>query len=559
VALLIRSFFDILTGDTQVSIGPWSICAVLVAISLSRTGFYFLMIAIHLTTRFACSALLRQNLFEHILNQPGAISLPESPGETVSRFRGDAELVGRFVWNMPFLVSSALFTVYAVIVMMRTNSRITLLVFVPLLAVVVLCRFFFRFIGRYADANREATGKVTGFIGEIFGGVEAVKVAHSEQRMVRRFEDLSNVRLSATIKDRLFNQLLSALWDNINSIATAGIFLLAAQYMKAGSFTVGDFSLFVFYLNFFVHIVFQFGGNLAFYKRISICIKRLLVLMKKAPQDRLVKPVPIYIRSDLPELPAYEKTEKDHLDHLAVRGLTYSHGTTNRGIRNIDLSLSRGSFTVVTGRIGSGKSTLLRVLLGLLPKESGDITWNEETVTDPSSFMILPRVAYTPQIAKLFDDTLRNNILLGLDADEKETNQAIRSAVLEKDVVELDKGLDTLVGTKGVKLSGGQQQRTAAARMFIRNPELLVFDDLSSALDVETEKVLWERIFQDEEACDTTFLVVSHRKEALKRADHIIVLKDGTIDGEGPLETLLVNNDEMRAIWEGNIELVGNT
>jgi ATP-binding cassette subfamily B protein len=437
--------------------------------------------------------------------------------------------------------------------MFSINPGVTFFVFLPFTFAVILVNISRNKLTTLRRERRKATGIVTGTINEIFSSISSIKVASAESNILRHFTEVNRDRGEKAIKDEFFGAFLSAIRVLLISFAISIMLLLIANPMQTGAFTVGDFALFIYLLEWVTGFVNYLGESIARYFRTKVSYERMIKLMQGStqavPKKDIIKHRNIYLKDDFPTIRSPTKESSDFLHLMTINGLSYQFPSSTRGIFNINLSLKKGTLNVITGRVGSGKTTLLQTILGLLPRDKGEIRWNGSIVEDPHTFFIPPRTAYTAQVPNLFSDSIKENLLFGMEEENDKIENSLRLAVVDTDVSSFDKGLDTVIGPKGIKLSGGQKQRLAAARMFLRDPELVVFDDLSSALDVETEERLWTQLF--EESSSRTYLVVSHRPAVLKRADNIIVLKNGEIVGQGKLDEL-DKCDEMQNLWEGD-------
>ncbi len=550
LALITREIFDQLTGVPSLEFNIWTLVWLIPVMYLvqliTEITFSLFVWRFNLMNKI----LLRKNMIKGVFKQPGADALEKSPGEAISRFRGDTEEAVWFTSLIGDINAFFMFAVIAFVLMYKIDAAVTLVVFFPFIIVVTIINKSSKKLTKYRRAARRASGRVTGAVGENFGAIQAIKVASAEKNVLNHFENLNNERRISAVKDSALSAILRSTGRIVVSISTGVILLLVGSKMQAGSFTFGDFTLFIFLLNWLTGFIRFLGEFLAWFQRNRVSYERMLRIMRGKsafPDEKeLMAITPLYLREEYPEIKARKLVDK--FEKLKVENLSYIFEGTDNGIKNINFEIERGTFNVIVGRIGSGKTTLLRTVLGLLPKQSGEIYWNNEPIEDPSNFLVSPKIAYTSQIPILFSTSIKDNILMGLNEERVDFNKAIDFANVKGEIDSFEKKENTKVGPKGILVSGGQKHRIAAARMFVREPEILIFDDLSSALDVKTEEELWKKLFSNSES---TFLVTSHRKYVLNRADKIIILKDGMIHDIGTIKELLERSEEMRNLWEG--------
>jgi ATP-binding cassette subfamily B protein len=507
-------------GDTTTTY--W--CAAAVAVSeLVR------MIAIHYGALIWTAAwvhmqtLLRANLLaaQMASGGPEAGRPIASAGAAITHFRDDTEDVANFVDGMIDVSGGLVFTVFAGIALGAADARAAAVLLLPLVGVAVATRTLDNRIKVYRAADREATEEVTGLVGDVMAAATTVKVNNAVDPLLARLKTLVDERRETAVRDRVLDESVQAFSQGAADVGLGLVLLVSASAIASGAFGLGDLALFTAYLGWLSFLPRMIGRVLARRKQAGVAFDRMrkLVADEHAPNTTRSRSLPVGTRDERVR-PTIERAERTPLERLDVVGLG-ARLEGGGGVMDVSFSMKRGDFVVVTGPVGSGKSTLLRALVGLLPHAelSGEVCWNGVVVEDRASFFVPPNAAFLSQVPQLISDSVADNVGLGPVTDEA-LAKALDLAAITVDIALMPDGVATLIGPRGLRLSGGQRQRLATARALVHAPELVVLDDLSSALDVETEVELWRNLAE----AGMTVLAVSHRAVAFERADQVITL-----------------------------------
>lgn len=497
-----------------------AVCEVVRMAAIHVAAVTWTQVWVHMQT------LLRANLLaaQMASGGPDAGRPVASAGEALTHFRDDVEDVTMFVDGLVDVSAGLVFTVLAAFVLGNSDSRAAAVLLLPLVAVALATRALDARIKSYRAADRIASEDVGGLIGDLMSAATTVKVNHASGPALERLHRLVDRRRVTAVRDRVLDTGVQAFSQGAADVGLGLVLVVSAGAIASGAFGVGELALFTAYLGWLSFLPRAVGRVLARRKQAGVALDRMGFLLPEGNRDNLVarRALPVSARSTRPR-PDPQRPGRVRLETFSVRNLD-ARFANGAGVTGIDFEVQRGSFTVITGSIGSGKTTLLRAMLGLAHQAdvSGHVCWNARPLLDRAAFLIPPNCAFLPQVPQLISDSVADNIMLG-PIDDQRLATALALAAVSDDIDEMPDGVNTTIGPRGLRLSGGQRQRVATARALVHSPELIVLDDLSSALDVETEVELWSNL----SAAGMTVIAVSHRAVAFNRADRVIHLEAG--------------------------------
>ncbi|EAD1623886.1 ABC transporter ATP-binding protein [Listeria monocytogenes] len=485
---------------------------------------------------------MRRDLFSHLQKQPFGFYDNQKTGKLMSRMTTDLFEIGEVAHHGPediFISIMSLFGAFFLMLNINVKLAISTFILVPILTVLIV--YFNKRMTKVTTGIFKDLGNFNAGVENAISGVRVVQAFANEPHEKGRFAVLNQ----AYRKSKLMFYKVMGLSFSFNYFLMRLISLFAllfgAYFTINGEISYGEFVGFILLTNVFIRPIEKINNVIESYPKGFAGFKRFLEVMDTEPtiqDEKDAKPV-----------------DNFHGD-IEYKQVSFEYSDGKNVLNHIDLSIKAGETVAFVGPSGAGKTTICNLLPRFYDVSAGEITIDGENIKRFTLPSLRAQIGVVQQDVFLFSGTVRENIAYGkLDASDEEIEHVVKLAHLSKVVEEMPDGLDTIIGERGVKLSGGQKQRLAIARMFLKNPPILILDEATSALDTETEQVIQASL--EELAEGRTTLIIAHRLATIKHADRIIVVNETGIAETGTHDELLAqDNGAYKRLYDAQFSTI---
>ncbi|WP_424616903.1 ABC transporter ATP-binding protein [Abiotrophia defectiva] len=519
------------TGHYQTVI--W-VCLLLLAFYLFNMVMKYIVVYLGHKLGITIETDMRRQLFQYFQRQSFEYFDNKQTGELMSRLTSDLFEIGELAHHGPedlFITLMSLVGAFWLMLQVHVQLAIGTVILVPILGVALA--IFNKKMGRINSQVYRQLGEFNAGLSNSLSGIRVVKAFANEAHEEARFEGLIQDYRENKLKFYQTMAASSAFNYVLMRIITLIALVSGAFFTLKGEITTGQLVGFVLLANTFVKPIESINIMIETYPKGFAGFKRF--------RQELAKPVAVQDLPGAQPAPHFQ----GQIDYRNVE-LAYEEGRTV--ISQLNLSIAPGESVALVGPSGAGKSSMVNLLPRFYDVTSGQVLIDGKDIRKYTLSSLRQQIGIVQQDVFLFDGTIRENVLYGrLDASEAEVEEAIRAAKLDQVIAQLPDGLDTAIGERGVRLSGGQKQRLSIARIFLKNPSILILDEATSALDTQTEQYIQQSF--DQLTKGRTSLIIAHRLATIQHVDRIVVVTEAGVVESGSHQELLALDGHYAALY----------
>lgn len=479
---------------------------------------------------------LRNQLYSHLQTLSLSFFQRKRTGDLMARAINDINGI-RMATGMGLvaLTDGAVLGIAAIGFMMSINVKLTLISLIPAPFIVLATKILTRRMSLGFETVQKTFSDLTERVREAFSGIRVIKSYNRENWEYKRIQHVGRRYISENMRLAKTLAFFFPMMTIFTNTGLAIVIWIGGRLTIMGNITTGDFVAFTAYLNLLTWPMMAMGWVANLIQRGSASMRRINNILEEVPEIK-----------DSPQMEDMARI----IGGIEIKGLTIGYpGQTEHVLKSVDFKIDAGKTVALVGRVGSGKTTLLHTIPRLLEIPSATLFIDGRDIRQIPLKTLRKNIGFVTQDVFIFSDTIRNNVLFGRsNVSREELYAALGAADILEFVQDLEKGLDTILGERGITLSGGQRQRLTIARALIADPPILIMDDALSMVDTLTEQRILNQVLQLRQ--NRTSLIVSHRISTISRAERILVLDRGELVEEGTHETLMAKKGVYATLYE---------